>query len=114
MVLYGRDPYSDFLLPVDPHNDTLQYLAETGILGGSAFIIFITIFLYLIFVNLKKRQDDQYFRIRLFCFLASFIGLLIESIALDVFKARHLWFLMAMILALIAMYKDKVSKIRES
>jgi len=99
-------------LPIGkPHNDILGYLAETGILGGSAFIIFIAVFLHLGFSNLKK-TDDYYFKTRLFCFLASFIGIFVDSMDVDVFKLRHLWLLMAVSLALI-IHKDRICKVSQ-
>lgn len=97
--------FIDHLPKGDAHNDILQYLAEIGILGGGAFLLFIGSFLYLIFTNLKKETaDSEYFKVRLFCFFASFAGVLLESIDLNVFKARHLWVLMALTLALIRIY----------
>ena len=66
--------------------------------------------LYLIFTNLRRRKDDRYFKVRLFCFSASFIGILIKSMDLDVFKLRPVWFLIALSMALIMMHKDRVDK----
>ncbi|MFH1622842.1 MAG: O-antigen ligase family protein [Candidatus Omnitrophota bacterium] len=104
--------YSTSLRINDPHNDVLQYFAETGIFGGCAFIFFLGTFLYIILTNLKdKKLDDQYFKVRLFCFLASFIGILVESIDLDVFKLRFVWFLMALALALIKIHKNQAKRI---
>lgn len=108
-VYVYKDKYIDYLPYHDPHNDFLQYFAEIGILGGSAFILFIATFLYLIFFYLKKVKDDGYFKVRLFCLFASFIGMLLDSIDVDVFKLRYLWFLMGIILALIMMYKNKIN-----
>lgn len=99
--------YFDYLIVNDPHNDILQYFAETGVFGGVTFIIFIITFLYLVWSNLKKGLDNRYFKVRLFCFYASFVGILIESIDMDVFKLRPVWFLMALTLALIRIQKDK-------
>jgi len=96
----------------DPHNDFLQYFAETGLFGGLAFIFFISSFLYIISLNLRK-INSKYFKVRLFCFFSAFIGILVESIDIDVFKLRPVWFLMAIILALIKIYeiesKDSLS-----
>ena len=114
LPLYHPIPHTIYFLSLpiaDPHNDILGYFAETGIFGGFAFVFFIGIFLYLICINFKNKAADQYFTARLFCFFASFIGVLIDSIDADVFKGRHVWVLMAMSLALITMHKNKVSKI---
>ncbi|MBL7197572.1 MAG: hypothetical protein ISS47_05695 [Candidatus Omnitrophica bacterium] len=89
----------------------MQYFAETGILGGVAFIFFILTFLNLIRINLNKNSEGRYFKIRLFCFFASFVGVLVESIDLDIFKVRPVWFLMALTLALIMIHKSKDDKI---
>lgn len=105
--LYGSQ-YEYSFPATDPHNDFLQYFAETGIFGGSAFVIFIATFLYLIFASFKKvKSENRYFEVRLFCFFASFIGVLTEAIDYDMFKIRHVWFLMALILALIIMHKKE-------
>ncbi|KPK42261.1 MAG: hypothetical protein AMJ78_03095 [Omnitrophica WOR_2 bacterium SM23_29] len=99
----------DALIVSDPHCDFLGYLTETGILGAGAFIFFIATFLRRALTHLKKKvKDNEYFKIRLFCFFASFIGMLLDSIDVDVFKIRHLWFLMALTLAFIMMHKNKI------
>lgn len=106
----GEIKYFNYLIVNDPHCDVLQYFAETGIFGGAAFILFIAAFLYLVFTNLKKWKGNQYFKVRLFCLAASFIAVLVTSIDLDVFKARFIWFMMALVLALVRMHKKEVIK----
>lgn len=106
----GGNPYVNYLPVIDPHNDVLQYMAETGIFGGGAFVLLIAAFIYAAFRNLKNvESQNQYLRVRLFCFLASFIGALTDTIASDIFKIRHLWFLMALILSII-IHKKKIVK----
>lgn len=106
--LYGNQYLYDLPI-IDPHNDFLQYLAETGIFGGGTFILFIGTFLYIIIITLKKiGPKNSYVKVRLFCFLSSFIGILADSMEIDVFKVRHIWFLMALTLALIMMHKNKI------
>lgn len=102
--------YLNYVPPSDPHNEILQYVAETGIFGGGAFALFIAMILYLIFTNLKSCGDDQYLKVRLFSFFASFIGILLVSMDGGGIKARHTWFLMALILALIRACRGKVRK----
>jgi O-antigen ligase len=101
-----ENQYSAYIRINDPHNDVLQYFAETGILGGCALILFLITFLSIVIKNLIKIKDlDDYFKIRIFCFFAAFIGVLIESIDLDVFKIHFVWLLMALTLALIRIRK---------
>lgn len=61
-IKYDSENIENFIIPYSAHNDVLEALAETGILGGLMFLSFFLIIIYYIirFIRLKSESDEYY------------------------------------------------------
>ena len=100
----------DFTEAESTDNDFLRALGETGLLGFLAFFGIITFVCYQAYTNFKK-IEDPFFATLVVSLLAATIGLLINSVYIDVFEASKVaytfWILVAILLATIKLAKQK-------
>ncbi|MBI3637483.1 MAG: hypothetical protein HY216_14920, partial [Candidatus Rokubacteria bacterium] len=73
---------------VDPHSTLLGRLAETGIVGGATLVLLLGGFVWL-GVNANQTGDHDAWRAQ--AVLAGVVGLLVNSINVDVMNFRFLW-----------------------
>ena len=92
-----------YIIPPDGwaivNNETLEILAETGILGLLAMFIIIII---IIFRSLKAIQmaKEPYYKALLIGLLAAFCGILVQYQTFSILYITHIWFLIGLIIAL--------------
>jgi len=68
-IPYEKISENDFTVSLDSHNDFLEIFAETGIING---IIYFSLFVYILFINLKrllKSNDDSTKTIAILCLM---------------------------------------------
>lgn len=80
---------SDFP-PFDPHSTFFGTLAESGVFGfGTLSVLFIIFAANLL--NASKVTEDNFIRIVIYGFCASFFGLVVQVLNLDIMNFRFLW-----------------------
>ncbi len=83
----------------DPHSTYLGWGAETGLLGVLGMLVFFIQVIYLILKTIRAESD----RIKIFileAMLAGLAGFFFNAWYIDILTMRHLWFLVAMAIAL--------------
>ena len=76
----------------DPHSTFFGQAAETGLLGLLALLALLFFFGYHTYA-ISKSIDDFYWKTFLYGFLASFLGLVVAGIDMDIMNFRFLWVL---------------------
>lgn len=76
----------------DPHSTFFGTLAEAGIFGLGALSILFTIFAASL-LNASKVVEDNFMQIMIYGFFASFVGLVVQVLNLDIMNFRFLWLL---------------------
>ncbi len=76
------------------NNETLELLAETGVTGLVAFLIF----LILLFRTTSEEQHDERETIRVAC-IAALVGMLVQYQSFSTLYIMHVWFTIGLLLA---------------
>lgn len=82
----------------DPHSTFFGTLAESGIFGLGALSLLFTIFAASL-LNASKVTEDGFVRIVIYGFCASFFGLIVQVLNLDIMNFRFLWLLFGLAMA---------------
>lgn len=93
------------------NNETLEILAETGVIGLAAFIFILITLLSVAFQEIRKTRD-QFLKATLVGFVIAFIGILAQYQTFSTLYILHVWFVVGMIIAIIHMCRaaETISK----
>ena len=99
---YGFEAYPDYpelvekrTLNFDPHSVIFGVLAETGMFGFLGLVYFFLQYMFLLIRRFKHAVCNSFERVMYGCFLAGFIGFMLNAITLDILSMRHFWFMLA-------------------
>lgn len=90
----------------DPHSMYFGILAENGIVGFSALILFFFTF-YRFVRSSKKDIEAEYKKNIIYILTCGLTGFLLNGLMTDILTMRHLWFLMALTVAFISICNKK-------
>ncbi len=76
------------------NNETLELLAETGVIGLAAFLLFIIA----LFRETSERQSDEREAIRVAC-IAALLGMLVQYQSFSTLYIMHVWFTIGLLMA---------------
>ncbi len=81
------------------NNEYLEILTENGIIGFSAFAVFILVIIFNVF-NALKKKTDVYTKTVFIGFIAAFAGLLLQYSAFSTLYVMQVWFTFAIVNAI--------------
>lgn len=91
----------------DPHSLYLGVLAETGLAGFAALMLFF-IGLYTFIFNSMKYAREAVDKNIIYIFACGVAGFLFNGLTIDILTMRHLWFLVALTVAFISICRKEV------